>query len=252
MFMGETRAVLQATDAAKNADVIVASILGDKSLYLSKKISIVAEQIKLFGKPKEGALEVFYTVNGEDPATKGISYFAPFEVEDGTTVKALVKLDDEVLFTMEEKFGQNEGLFWGNEKSEKKWKGRFLLVQAEDGELSGAAKIIDGIEKGVSGYAYVTFDNKEGAVTWYRENDGEPVERIYQFSYAHDDPDSKRPMTLTVNGKNSEALTFDRTGSWSSGWKIIRVKIKEEVGANYIELKTSGESAPNLDSIVIF
>lgn len=79
---------------------------------------------------------------GNPSRISSIRYTAPFEVQDGTTVRAVLKLDDEVLFTMEEKFGATEGLFWGNEHSEDIWAGRGMTMQAEDGELTGGAKII--------------------------------------------------------------------------------------------------------------
>jgi beta-galactosidase len=248
MFMGKTLAVLQASGAAANADVILGSILGDKTLHLSKQISIVAEQVELFGKAKGGTLTILYTVNGEDPAIKGMPYNEPFEVKDGTTVKAVVKLEDEALFTMEEKFGANEGLFWGNKYSEDMWVGRGMRMQAEDGELTGDAKIVEGTTR-AGGYAYVTFGNKEGSISWYRENDGEARDFDITILYTHNDLESKRPMTLTVNDKLVKTLEFDPTGNWGEGWKEVRIKIREKVGANYIELKTTGESGPDIDEL---
>lgn len=250
MFMGKTRAVLQAKENAKKGNVVLASILGDQSLYLSKYISIYAEQLNIIGNDPKPNIEIFYTTNGDDPALSGISYKKPFEVEDGTTVKAVVKQNGKVLFSMNESFGATEGLFWGNKDSEAMWAGRGITVAAEDASLKGSAKASsDG--RRFKGDGFVVFDNKEGSITWYQENDGDAGEYNLRIRYTHNDSESMRPMTLIVNDKVIETFDFKPTGSWEEAWGFVSATVMFKAGANNIELKTTGQSGPHIDELFV-
>lgn len=250
MFMGKTGAILQTTETAKSANVVVGAILGDQSLFISKSVSIDVEQIQVIGDEPHSPIEILYTINGEDPSQKGIVYKKPFEVEDGTTVKAIVEQNGKVLFAMEESFGASEGLFWGNEHSEAMWAGRGITVPAEEAALKGSARVSDDGRR-YKGDGFVVFDDKEGSITWYQENDGEAGEYNLRVRYTHNDTKSTRPMTLIVNDKVIETFEFKPTGSWEEGWGFVGAKAKFKAGANNIELKTTGQSGPHIDELFV-
>ncbi len=249
MFMGKTRAVLQAKENAKAANIVVGSILGDQSLYLSKSISIFAEQINIVGNDKKMPIEILYTTNGSDPAQNGIAYSKPFDVIDGTTVKAIVKQNGKVLFSMEEAFGEGQGLFWGDEKSDKMWAGRGVTLQAETATLRANATI--SADARWNRGEMVTFEGKEGSIIWFQENDGDEAEYTLRFRYSHNDPSNTFPMQLIVNDVVITTLEFKPTGSNSSDWVFVGAKAKFKPGANNIELKTTGKSGPNIDEMQI-
>lgn len=95
----------------------------------------------------------------------------------------------------------------------------------------------------------MTFDTKEGSISWFRENDGEARDFNITILYTHKGRESIRTMTLTVNDKLIKTLEFTPTDNWGQGWKKVQIKIREQVGANYIELKTTGESGPDIDKV---
>ena len=249
LFMGKTRAILQAKENAKTANIVVGSILGDQSLYLSKSISIFAEQINIIGDEKKTPVEILYTTNGSDPHQNGITYTKPFEITDGTTVKAVVKKNGNVLFNMEEAFGEGQGLFWGNEKSDKMWAGRGVTLQAETATIKGSATI--SADAHWNRGEMVTFMNKEGSVLWFQENDGDEAEYTLLIRYSHNDPTNTFPMQLIVNDKVVTTIQFKPTGSSNSNWVFVGAKAKFKQGANSIELKTTGKSGPNIDEMLI-
>lgn len=250
MFFGMTRAFLREKNDAEQASLIVASILGDKALYTSNKVSISVEEIKLKGISDKSKLMVLYTKNGGNPAKIGQAYDGPFEVNDGATVKAVVFRGGELILTMEETFGKNEGIFWGNEHSADMWIGRGITVAAEEAILEGSAKVsTDGRRFKSDGF--VVFDNKEGAINWYQENDGQGGDYTLRFRYTHNDQKSLRPMTLIVNDEEITTFDFKPTGSWKSDWKFVTAKVKFKAGANNITLKTTGHSAPHIDEMFV-
>jgi beta-galactosidase len=250
MFMGKTRAFLQSSGSEEDTHVLLASILGDKSLYLSNKIFIDVELIQLSGDKKQKDYEVFYTINGENPAEVGIPYQKPFEIKDGTTVRAVIKENDRVLIEMSETFGEKEGLFWGDEHSEDLWIGRGINIPAEDAILKGSAKASDD-GRWFKNEGFVVFNDKEGSITWYQENDGLPGEYRLRFRYTHNDASSTRPMILTVNDEVIDTLEFKSSGSWKESWKMVERKVIFKAGANNIELRTIWQSGPNIDEMIV-
>ncbi|MFS4482771.1 sugar-binding domain-containing protein [Hyunsoonleella sp. 2307UL5-6] len=250
LFFGKSRLFLRQQPNAKKASVITGGILGDKALYLSNTISISAEDISILGDSKPSNLEIRYTTNGDDPETKGLSYNAPFQISNGTTVKAIVKKNGSVVLTMEETFGKNEGLFWGNEHSADMWIGRGVNISAEDGILEGAAKA-DKNARRYKGTGFVRFDGEEGAITWYQENDGEPGDYSIRFRYMHNNKGKLHPMKLYVNDEYVRTLDFKATGGWEKEWKFVPTIIVLQSGANNIKLETTGESGPFIDELFV-
>ena len=250
LFFGKTRLFLRAQPNAKQASVITASILGDKALFLSNKITIEAEVISILGNVKQSDLEMFYTTNGDNPEINGLPYKSSFEVSDGTTVKAIAKQNGRVVLTMEETFGKTEGLFWGDEHSADMWIGRGVNISAEDGVLDGGAKA-DTNARRYKGTGFVRFDGNEGAITWYQENDGEQGDYSIRFRYMHNNEGKLHPMKLYVNDEYIRTLDFKATGGWEKEWKFVPTIITLKAGANNIKLETTGKSGPYIDELFI-
>ncbi|APY11646.1 beta-galactosidase [Seonamhaeicola sp. S2-3] len=250
LFFGKSRLFLEEQENAKNASIITGAILGDKALYISNKITINVEQIPVLGNPKTSNFEIKYTVDGSDPESNGLVYSKPFKVSDGTTVKVVVKQLGKTVLTMEERFGKNEGLFWGDEHSADMWIGRGVNIAAEDGILEGGAKISDDARR-YKGSGFVRFDGKEGAVTFYQENDGEAGDYSIRFRYMHNNEGELHPMKLYVNDEYIRTLEFKPTGGWEKEWRFVPTIINLKAGANNIKIETTGESGPYIDEMFI-
>lgn len=250
LFMGKTRAILEEEDYARKASVIVASILGDKSLFMSNEVSLCFKNVNLKSKDINPPLMALFTLDGSDPSISGDIYSAPFQVADGTTVRAVVLLNGEPVIEMTEIFATNEGLFWGDEYSEDMWIGRGITVAAESAMLEGSAKASDQARRFKSD-GFVDFNNQEGAITWYQENDGDSGEYQLRFRYTHNDENSTRPMTLIVNDKEITTFDFKPTGTWETDWKFVSAKVTFKSGANNITLKTTGHSGPHIDEMFV-
>ncbi|TXG39538.1 sugar-binding domain-containing protein [Seonamhaeicola maritimus] len=250
LFFGKTRLFLREQPNAQKASIITASILGDKALYTSNIITIDAKQISILGKNSSSDLNIFYTLNGDNPETDGVLYKKAFEITDGTTVKAIIKQNGTLMLRMEETFGKNEGLFWGDEHSADMWIGRGVNISAEEGVLEGAAKVSDDAHR-YKGSGFVKFDGNEGAVTFYQENDGEMGDYSIRFRYMHNNEGQLHPMKLYVNDEYIRTLEFKPTGGWEKEWKFVPTIITLKAGANNIKLETVGESGPFIDELFI-
>ncbi|GAA4945593.1 hypothetical protein GCM10023314_18480 [Algibacter agarivorans] len=250
LFFGKTRLFLRALPNAENASLIMASILGDKALYTSNKITIDAKQVNVLGDSTVDDIEIVYTINGENPETKGIIYEGAFEVVDGTTVKALVKQNGKVVLNMEETFGKNEGLFWGDEHSKDMWIGRGVNISAEEGILEGGAKVSEDAHR-YKGSGFVRFDGKEGAITFYQENDGEEGDYSMRFRYMHNNEGKLHTMKLYLNDEYIRNLEFPSTGGWEKEWRFVPAILRLKAGANNIRIETTGESGPFIDELFI-
>ena len=250
LFFGKTRLFLRALPNAEKASLITASILGDKALYTSNKISIDAKQIQVFGTSNTDDLEILYTVNGENPETKGVIYKGAFKVADATIVKAVVKQNGKVVLNMEETFGKNKGLFWGNEHSKDMWIGRGVNISAEEGVLEGDAKVSKQAHR-YKGSGFVRFDGKEGAITFYQENDGEEGDYSMRFRYMHNNEGELHTMKLYLNDEFIKTLEFKPTGGWEKEWKFVPAILRLKAGANNIRIETAGHSGPFIDELFI-
>jgi len=250
LFFGKSRLFLRELPNAKQASIITASILGDKALYTSNTITIDAKQITVFGDSQLSDLEVLYTSNGDNPEISGLPYNGPFEVSEGTIVKAVVKQNGNAILKMNENFGKNEGLFWGDEHSADMWIGRGINISAEEGILEGYAKASRDARR-YKGSGFVRFDGKEGAITWYQENDGEAGDYSIRFRYMHNNEGERHPMKLFVNDEYIRTLEFKPTGGWEKEWKFVPTIITLKAGANNIKLETTGESGPFVDELFV-
>lgn len=250
MFFGKTRLFLRELPNATNAALVTASILGDKALYVSNTITIDVKHVPLFGDTTLATPKVLYTTNGKNPEEFGMPYQGSFTIVDGTTVKAVVQLNGKTVLTMDETFGKDEGLFWGDEHSEDMWIGRGINIAAEDAVLEGAATVSKDAHR-YKGTGFVRFDGKEGAITFYQENDGEEGDYSIRFRYMHNNAGQLHPMKLFVNDEYIRTLEFKPTGGWEKEWKFVPTIIRIRSGANNIRLETDGQSGAFIDELFV-
>ncbi|EWH10519.1 beta-galactosidase [Catenovulum agarivorans DS-2] len=248
LFMGKNRAFVEIKYPQAAEYATIGAIVGDEALRLSNRVEISVQSVPLTEAARQQSqqIEVFYTIN--KPYAKQMQrYKQAFNVKDGDKVYAKVFVNGRLAITMEQSFGKGVGLFWGDEDSAKMWVGRGLSMQGEAAEYQGGAAAVTNAH-GVHGGAYSTFNDKEGSMYWYHENDGE--EGIYKavFRYTHNDKSSKRPLAIYINGEKATVIKFEPTGSWDSKWSEEAVaEFKLVKGANHIEFKTMGNSGPNID-----
>lgn len=250
LFFGKSRLFLREQPNAKKASIITGAILGDKALYSSNKISIIANQFNVIGNSEFTDLEILYTTNGDNPETNGKVYNGAFEIKDNITVKAIVKQNGEIVLNMEETFGKTEGLFWGDEHSKDMWIGRGVNISAEDGILKGSATASRKARR-FKGTGFVDFKGNEGSVEFYQENDGEAGDYSIRYRYMHNNIGEFHPMKLFVNDEYIRTLEFKATGGWEKEWKFVPTIIRLKAGANSIRLETTGKSGPYLDEMFI-
>ncbi|MBR9910996.1 MAG: DUF4982 domain-containing protein [Gammaproteobacteria bacterium] len=251
LFMGKNRAFVEIKYPQAPEHVTIAAIVGDEALRLSNRVYIDVQTLPLSEKAHNAApsVDVFYSVNTNDTASM-MPYSEPFSVDNGDTVYAHVFIDGRLALNMSQQFGDGAGLFWGDENSADMWVGRGLSLQGENAEFKQGAKAVRDAH-GVHGGAYATFNNKEGAMYWYHENDGDDGEYTAVFRYTHNDKNSKRPLAIYVNNEKAAMVEFEPTGSWDSKWDEQSVSFTLVKGANHIEFRTVGESGPNIDQFTL-
>jgi len=248
-FMGLTRAFIEYEGDEKKTTLTAGSILGEKQLLTSKLVAIDVKSINLVGQPVSKSFDIYYTLDGSTPSKKSKKYEGTFEVSLGTTVKALVLEKGKEILMMEERFDKGLGLCWEEGRNEGSALFSNTASEAENATIVGANKTIEG-EK-FYGKGFVDFAGKEGSIKWYQENDGTAKTVNMSIRYAHNDSNGTRPMKVIVNNKEIQTLNFKPTGSWNKQWSKVSFKAKIVEGANYIELKTTGKSGPNIDHLDI-
>ncbi|WP_211324076.1 glycoside hydrolase family 2 TIM barrel-domain containing protein [Echinicola strongylocentroti] len=238
-FMGLSNAFWAWEDGdGSGQELTIGAILGEKQLLTSAEAAIDVKTISLDGNAVDKDLRVFYTTDGTSPDTGSMKYTQPFKVSLGMTVKAIVVEGNTTILEMEETFGQDLGLYWGDGKEADNE--ALQGMPAVDAEYTGA------VPRNAAGNAYLDFRGKEGTVTWYQENDGSAGMFDFEFYYASGDKNSNRPMDLYINGQKVTTMIFKNSGSWNSGWKKIQKAYPLKAGANEIELRTTGQSGPNI------
>lgn len=239
-FMGLTRTFLEVDNTAKNIQLMAGAILGEKQLLTSNKICIDVKTLPILGERTIQPLQIFYTIDGTAATQKSNLYQGSFSVEMGTTVKAIVVQNGTVILNMQERFDKDLGLCWNKEISDSKIESSTAGMRAIDADFSGATI------KTYKDIKYLDFKGQEGKIVWYQENDGSAGPFTLKISYASKDSKSMRPMDLILNNKKVATLNFNSTNSWNSNWKEVITTQKLEAGANYIELHSTGHSAPNI------
>ncbi|MBD1388769.1 DUF4982 domain-containing protein [Neiella sp. HB171785] len=250
LFMGKTRAFVEVKYPQAAEYAFVGAIVGDEALRLSDQASIDVQVVPLTDRAlyQKQKVDVFYAIN-DAYSTKMQRYSKPFTVKNGDTVYARVVVEGKVVLTMQQNFGDGAGLFWGDENSANMWIGRGISIQGEAAEFTGGEAVTNA--HGVHGGGYSTFNNQEGKLYWYHENDGDEGVYTAEIRYTHNDPKSKRPLAIYINNELANTVEFESTGSWDSKWGATKVKFTLVKGANNIEFRTMGESGPNIDQFTL-
>ena len=117
-FMGLNRMFIQSTggNADSPVSVLVGSIIGDKRLTLSNKVSIDVKEIALRGDTPKRNLRITYTTNNSSPRYDSPVYSDPFSIKMGQTVRAAVFNGKKCILTMKESFVESEGLYLSETK----------------------------------------------------------------------------------------------------------------------------------------
>ncbi len=247
-FMGKNRIFIQSSSRKEDPiSLTVASISGDKKLDLSDLVTINVVQLALRGKLDRKEYEIHYTTDGTKPTKKSALYTKPFKVALGTTVKAVVFEGNKPVITLEERFAEDAGLYWGVAGEEPC---AFSGEQAEHATLTNAMKLRkDG--DGFYGDGYVVTKPNEGSITWYQENDGGKMSSNIMIRYSLDKDVENAKMELWNNDEKISEIDFKPTGSPASHWSERIVPITIYSGANNITLKSVSDTAPSIDQITI-
>ena len=246
-FMGLNRMFIAPTSHAKgDARVIIGSILGDKKLMLSDKISIDVKEVSLRGKATKRNFAIRYTTDGSEPTEASKLYSTPFSITMGTTVRASVFDNGELIFTMQERFAEDEGLYWGVAGEAVC---EFSGLQAEEANLEKAYKYSK-YGDGFYATGYVLFSDQGGSITFYQENDGSSYDAKAKIRYAQQtDNGTTTRLEVFNNDVSLGIVEFSNTGSKDSHWGEAELKLTIHSGANNIRLVSLDAAAPTIDQM---
>ncbi|NIJ44855.1 beta-galactosidase [Wenyingzhuangia heitensis] len=247
-FYGLTRAFIESTDTDGAINLLASCILGEKKQITSNQVSIDTKIINLRGKKVQPNIKVYYTTNGDIPTESSTAYTQSFEVALETTIKALVVVDGEKAYVLEEKFGKKEGFTWNKNSGEYVVAGE----QAEDAKITNGKVILK--DKLVRGKGYVKLHNVVGAsLEWYQENDGGAGEADLYIRYSGKYKDAQGTyIKVIVNGKIVDDKFFLRnTRNTGNFWNKVKLPIQIDRGANTIVLETVEDKGILIDEILI-
>ncbi len=249
-FYGLTRAFIESTGESGDINLLASAILGEKKQITSNWVSIDTKILNLRGSAISPDIKIYYTVDGSNPTTGSTLYTESFSIPIETTVKALVMVGGEAVYTMSERFSEDEGFVW-NDPADREIPSDINSDQAEDAEFSGASISTSGT--GYNGTGFLDFgQNKNGYVEWYRENDGDAMTETLNIRYSCQAGGTAggRYINLIVNDVMiQENLLLPNTGSWGNDWDEVSVEIQIERGANTIRLQNPGSGGAYLDQI---
>ncbi|MDZ8117088.1 glycoside hydrolase family 2 TIM barrel-domain containing protein [Pontiella agarivorans] len=247
-FFGLTRAFVEASGENGDIAVLASSILGERKLVYSNRVSIDSKLIALRGKLPATSIEIFYTTDGSEPTEQSSPYKGAFTVQPGTTVKALVVLNGKPVQVLEERFASDVGMVW---KSSVQGSSVPAGEQAERAELNGASIVSKGQFRGEG---FIKFNGTPGAfVQWYYENDGDSGDGSLVIRYGGVAAKGKgHRIKVMMNGETvSKNLLLPNSDKVGQKWSVVKVPIQVERGANRIRLEPLTEAGLCIDEISI-
>lgn len=246
-FFGLNRMFIQSTDtdASKPVSVYVGAVCGDKKLMTSDLISLSVEKVSLRDNKSKADLKVYYTTDGSTPTVSSKVYTGAFKVKLGTMVKAVVYDGDTKVFDMEERFAEDEGLYWGTPGEPVC---NFKGDQAEYAELENCTKDIQ--VKGYEATGYVVPEPNKGSITWDFENTSGKDEAVLHIRYHQNGKNTFSDMDLYMNNNKVNTVRFNNDGN-SPKWDVVKVPVKIVPGTNYIKLKSITDTVPFIDEIQV-
>jgi beta-galactosidase len=246
-FYGLTRAYITSTKQSGAINLLASSILGEKKLITSNKVSIDTEIINLRGDKMNPKIEVYYTTNGEEPTVESSPYKGSFDIQLETTVKALVVVDGKPTQILEEKFSQKEGFTWNKTVNNNSSIGE----QAEEATLKNA--IISSKGANFKGKGFVKMAKKGATISWYQENDGGAGNADLHIRYSSKiKNESGNYIKVIINDKVVKNKFFlPNTDDLSKSWNDVKISIKMNRGANTIRLESLNNKELLVDEITI-
>ncbi|MEN8733618.1 MAG: chitobiase/beta-hexosaminidase C-terminal domain-containing protein, partial [Lentimonas sp.] len=246
-FFGLARCFLENTASSGNISVVAGAILGEKQLMTSKTVSIDVDLIKVRGDVGALDFDILYSTDGSTPT---LQYEGPFKVTPNTTVKAIVSHNGHSLLTMSERFGSNQGIYWGSVEQMNASQANAGGDQAEDALFKGVRVVNGG--KDYRGLGYLDFGSQQGGyVEWYQENDGTAGRFELQIRYSGNTHNrAGREMKLTVNG-NSRKIFFPNARKYGEDWEILKLPIYLKAGANTIRITAIESGGMCIDEIQV-
>lgn len=247
-FFGLTRAYVKSSGEAGDIALLASAILGEKKLVTSRIVTIDTQLLALRGTLPNPKIEVFYTLDGSEPGLASQAYERPFEVERGTTVRALVTVDGKPMELMEERFAEDVGFVWDAGESS----AGNLGEQAEDAWVSEAS--VSRLGKGFHGKGYVDLGEASGAyVEWYRENDGGAGEYVLKVRCSgFNANDGRSELVVSINGERAPGRVWVKNeGTLGEQWQTVTATVSLVRGANYIRISSKGSGRVLLDEITL-
>ncbi|MGY5353232.1 glycoside hydrolase family 2 TIM barrel-domain containing protein [Wenyingzhuangia sp. IMCC45533] len=247
-FYGLTRAFIESTNSDGDVALLASCILGEKKLITSQKVSIDTDLLVLRGNKPNVDIEIYYTTDGTTPTKKSSRYLQSFDVDLGTTVKALLVLNGKEVQLMEETFSKKQGFTWNEHTNQ----------NTVIGEQAENAKIEDGrIAKkgnGFYGKGFVRLDNQIGAaIEWYQENDGGEgdADLFIRYSGKYSNAPGTYIKVIVNNEVIKEKMFLRNTRNTNNFWNKVKLPIKILRGANTIRIETLENKGLSIDEILI-
>lgn len=215
MFFGYLRAFIQKKEGNAPVSLLTASIMGDKQLKISDKISIDYQQVALRGVLPRRNIEIYYTLDGSIPNKQDFLYTAPFSVARGTKVMAALYVEGKCQMILEETFGGKEGLYWNEDGKTYRKSGEYI-------DLSTCTLLNGEVVKN-SNEEFIRIYN-EGTASFYQENDGE--ERLIEICIECKNVQKREAFVMNKDVNEKQFL------SPTNGWKKIIFNAILYKGAN--------------------
>lgn len=246
-FFGLNRMFIQSMDddASKPVSVYVGAICGDKKLMTSDRVSISVEKVLLRGNDGNTDLKIYYTTDGSTPTVNSNLYTGAFKMNLGVTVKAAVYDGDMKVLDMQERFAEDEGLYW---RTPGEAVCNFKGDQAEYAELEYCTNDIQ--VKGYEATGYVVPEPNKGSITWDFENTSGKDKAMLHIRYHQSGNNAVSSMDLYMGTERIQTLTF-KNDSETTKWNVVKTPVNIVPGTNYIKLKSISKNVSYIDEIQV-